>query len=159
MMKNINKAITFYLFIGILIYLCSPIFVFATQPASTNFQLQEYGFGAGGNFATGLLPNTTYYLRVKARQGNFAESAYGPSANATTNTASLTFTISSPTINFGNLNSSNSVPYTDNAQSTIVTTSTNAFNGYSVYGHDTQALTFGSNTISNYGSPNSTPTT
>jgi len=113
--------------------------------------------GASGTFVTGLLSNTTYYIRARARQGNFTESDWGPAASTTTLFASLTFTINNPTINFANLNASNS--YTDSSKSDTLTTTTNAFNGYTIYARVNQPLTTpDGNTITNYISPNSTPT-
>lgn len=47
--------------------------------------------GAGGTNIIGLSANTTYYIRAKATQGLFTESAYGPSANAATVGQSITF--------------------------------------------------------------------
>lgn len=112
--------------------------------------------GASGTFVTGLTSNTTYFIRVKARQGKYTESEYGPQAAATTSFASLTFTINNPTITFSNLNAGNS--YTDSGKSDTLTTTTNAFNGYTVYGRVTQALTSPTGTIANYASLNSSPT-
>ncbi len=115
-------------------------------------------WGSSGFFVTGLSSNTTYYVRVKAKQGNFTESEYGPSANITTNVASLSFSLNSSTLTFNNLNSGNS--YTDSTQTNVLTTSTNAYNGYTIYGRDTQALTTGNgDTIANYASTNASPTT
>ena len=113
--------------------------------------------GASGTYVTGLTSNTTYYIRAKARQGDFTESEYGPSASITTNNPALTFTLDKAALTFNNLNGGNS--YTDATQSDTVTTTTNANNGYTVYGRETQALTSDEgNTISDYGSPNSAPT-
>lgn len=40
-------------------------------------------YGSGSGFLIlGLLPNTTYTVRVKAMRGNFTESAYSPDSNA-----------------------------------------------------------------------------
>ncbi len=115
-------------------------------------------WGSGtGEYVTGLQPNTQYKIKVKARQGNYTESGWGPEATATTDVASLTFSVSSNTVAFNNLNSGNS--YTDSSKSTTLTTSTNAYNGYIVYGRTTNALTSNGNTIAHYGSPNSAPTT
>lgn len=129
----------------------------STTLSNTNFQTYTTWGGASGTFVTGLASNTTYYIRVKARKGNFSESGWGPSSTITTNTPSLTFSLSSSTLTFSNLNAGNS--YTDSAKNTVLTTSTNAYNGYVVYGKVTQALTdsYG-NTIANYTSPNSAPT-
>ncbi len=112
---------------------------------------------ASGAYVTGLSENTTYKIKVKARQGNFTESAYSPVSSVATSVPSLTFGIDSASVTFSSLSPSNS--FTDSTKSTILTTSTNAFNGYIIYGRDTAALTFGSNTIANYSSPNSAPTT
>lgn len=116
----------------------------------------EWG-GSSGMYVTGLESSTTYYIRVKAEQGNFTESRWSLSSNATTSDPSLTFGLSAYTLTFSNLGASNS--YTDNSKITTLTTSTNAYNGYIVYGRVTQPMTSGSNTIANYASPNSSPTT
>jgi hypothetical protein len=127
-------------------------------PTLTNSDIKtNSSWGATGFFVTGLTQNTTYYVRAKAIQGNYTEGTYGPSANITTYSSSLTFSLDSNTINFANLNANNS--YTDASQTTTLTTSTNAYSGYIVYGQVDQPLTFGSNTIANYTSPNSSPTT
>jgi hypothetical protein len=123
---------------------------------SSNFQTYTAWGGSSGSFITGLTSHTTYYVRVAARQGNFTQSEWGPLASITTNFASLTFTINNPIITFNNLSGANS--YTDSTQADTFTTSTNAFNGYTIYGWDNQPLTSSTNTIANYGSPNSTPT-
>jgi hypothetical protein len=113
--------------------------------------------GAGGTYVTGLNSDTTYYIRAKARQGDFTESEYGPSASIATQNPALTFTIDNPAITFNNLNSGDS--YTDSSQSDTFTATTNAINGYTVYGRETQALkTTGGSTIADYSSPNSAPT-
>lgn len=113
--------------------------------------------GASGFYVTGLSQNTTYKIKVKARQGNFTETGWGPEATASTSVPSLTFGVDAHTITFDNLNSGNS--YTDSSKSTVLTTSTNAYNGYIIYGRETQVLTSGSETIANFSSPNSAPTT
>lgn len=126
--------------------------------ATSDFKTYTNWGGASGTFVTGLASNTTYYIRVKARQGNFSETEWGPSASITTQDPSLTFSLDSSTITFSNLNAGNS--YTDNSKNNILTTSTNAYNGYTIYAHVTQALTApGGSTIANYTSPNSAPTT
>jgi hypothetical protein len=113
--------------------------------------------GASGTYITGLTSGIPYYIRAKARQGDYTESEYGPAASITTNYSSLTFTINNPTITFANLNSGNS--YTDSSKSDTLTTTTNAFNGYTIYGRVNQALTTPEgHSIANYGSPNDSPT-
>lgn len=113
--------------------------------------------GASGEFVRTLATNTTYTIKVAAKRSNFTESGYGPTASAITSNPSLTFGISSATLTFNNLNSANS--YTDDTKTTVLTTSTNAFNGYITYGRETAILTSGANTIPDFASPNSAPTT
>lgn len=72
--------------------------------------------GAGGFTVIGLSPSTTYYFKVKAMQGDFTETGYGPVANEATINPYLTFDIdvastdteTDPpfTISFGNLSTS-----------------------------------------------------
>lgn len=113
---------------------------------------------ATGVYITGLAPNVTYYVKAKAKQGSFTESAWGPAGSGvTTSQSTLTFSISASTITFSNLNSGNS--YTDSSKTTTLTTSTNAYNGYLVNGRETGVLTASVGTIANYTSPNSAPTT
>lgn len=129
-------------------------------PTLTNSDFKTYTNwgGASGNYVTGLQASTEYHLRVKARQGDFTESEFGPSAIATTSGSSLTFSVSSNTLTFDNLNAANS--WTDSSKSTVVTTSTNAYNGYIVNARTTGALTAtGFGTIPDYGSANSSPST
>lgn len=113
--------------------------------------------GGTGSYITGLTQGTTYYLRAKARQANYTESEFGPSATATTSISSLTFSLDNSSVVFSNLNSGNS--YTDASKSTVLTTTTNAYNGYVIYSSENQALTAGTFNIPNYISPNSDPTT
>lgn len=109
-------------------------------------------------FVTGLNSNTTYYIRAKARVANFTETEWGPaSTGITTSNSSLTFSLDKTDITFNDLNPGNS--YTDSAQSTLMTTSTNAYNGYTVYGKENQELkTLDNHTISNYLGTNTIPT-
>lgn len=115
-------------------------------------------WGASGFFVTGLTQNTTYYVRAKAKQGTFTETGWGPSSSQTTGTSSLSFSLDSNAITFSNLNAGNS--YTDSAKSTVLTTTTNAYNGYIVYGFENHALvTPDGSTIGNYAGTNGSPTT
>jgi hypothetical protein len=113
--------------------------------------------GASGSTITGLAPNKTYKIKAKAVQGDFTESGWSAEASAATIDSTLTFGVDSAAIEFNDLGPSNS--YTDSSKTTILTTSTNAYNGYVVYGWNTQPLTNGSNTIAAYGSSNASPTT
>ncbi len=123
---------------------------------ATDFKTYSNWGGAAGTWITGLTNNTTYYLRVKTRQGQYTDSAWGPSASMATSNASLTFTLSASSITFNTLTPGNS--FTDATKSTTVTTSTNAYNGYIIYGKDNQPLTSPNSTIANYSSPNNIPT-
>ncbi len=49
--------------------------------------------GATGEFVTGLDVNTTYYVKVKARQGGFTETPWSAVASQTTDQLTLTFDI------------------------------------------------------------------
>lgn len=49
--------------------------------------------GASGMNVIGLRPSTTYEVRVKARQGEFSETGFGPVASAVTSQASISFDI------------------------------------------------------------------
>lgn len=114
-------------------------------------------WGSGsGEYITGLTSSTTYKIKVMARQGDFTQTGYGPEASSATVDPTLTFSVSANSITFDNLNSGNS--YTDSSKSTVLTTSTNAYNGYIVYAHETAPLTSSSTTIANYAGTNSTPT-
>ncbi len=128
-----------------------------TVLGSEDWQTYANWGGATGEFVRTLSANTTYKIKVKAKRGNFTESGYGSeSAAIATSNPSLAFGISSATLTFNNLNSGNS--YTDSTKTTVLTTSTNAYNGYAIYGRNTALLTFGSNTIPAFASPNSAPT-
>lgn len=52
----------------------------------------QWGSGAGEDII-GLTPGTTYLVKVKARQGNYTESPYGPTASAVTINPTLAFDI------------------------------------------------------------------
>jgi hypothetical protein len=129
-----------------------------TTLTNADFQTYSAWGGASGAYITGLSQNTTYTIKVKARQGNYTESEYSQTAQATTLTPSLTFSVSSDTLTFNNLNASNS--YTDSSKTTVLTTSTNAYNGYIINARSTGPLSAsGFGTIADYTSPNSAPTT
>ncbi len=124
---------------------------------SEDWQTYANWGSATGEYVTGLLAGTTYKIKVKARQGNFTETPYSSTASVATVQPSLTFGLDSHSITFDNLYSGNS--WTDSAKSNVITTSTNAYNGYSVYARVTQALTNGATTIPNYASSNASPST
>lgn len=87
--------------------------------------------GASGANIIGLLPNTTYYLRVKVTNGKYTESPYGPiSGPVATVNPYLTFSISSSSVAMGLLLAGTVV----NSPSDIgLTFATNANSGGDVY--------------------------
>lgn len=96
----------------------------------------EWG-SSSGSLILGLNPATTYYVHIKATQGKFTESAYGPTASQATAPATLTFGLST--------SNSSTPPYTvslgtltagviNTADQTINTSlSTNAASGGDIY--------------------------
>lgn len=105
--------------------------------AITDYQTYASWGGASGFLILGLQQNTTYTVKVKAFQGNFSESAYGPTASAATVAPSLTFGVATTltgtppfTMNFTSL-ASGSV-FSGNADASISLT-TNALSGGAVY--------------------------
>lgn len=102
---------------------------------------QTYGLwgGASGKVMVGLLPSTTYFVHVRATQGKFTESAYGPSpaANATTAAPTLTFSVVTSTqsmppfsVNLGTLNAGTVNTTGDTINTSL---STNGTSGGDVY--------------------------
>lgn len=107
---------------------------------SEDYQTYTAWGGASGALIIGLAPNTTYKVKVKAMQGNFTETGYGPTATAATVNPTMTFDIdvaatdidTDPpfTTNFGDL-IANTV--TDSPQKIWVDFSTNGELGGRVY--------------------------
>lgn len=98
-------------------------------------------WGSGtGEFIVGLTENTTYKVKVKARQGDYTEGPYGPTATAATLGVTLSFDIDVSTID-----EETAAPYSVSlgslAPGTIVTSTdsvwidltTNAASGGNVY--------------------------
>lgn len=115
--------------------------------AADDWQTFAQWGGATGAVVTGLAANTEYAIKVKAKQGTFTESSYSPTATASTVWPSLTFSVNGDA-DMGTWREENN--YSSTAVSTL-TTSTNAYNGYSIYAFATGALTRqnGSETIAN----------
>ncbi len=59
--------------------------------------------GGGDEYVIGLTPGTEYKVKVKARQGKFTETGYGPIATAATISPTLTFNIDTNSVSYGNL--------------------------------------------------------
>lgn len=73
-------------------------YVQSDQTIGNTLGLEDYqtysAWGGGSGFLViGLAPNTTYSFKVKAMQGKFTETGYGPVASAATVGAQLTFDI------------------------------------------------------------------
>lgn len=64
-----------------------------TSLSISNYQSYAAWGGASGFLVLGLSPSTTYQVKLKAIQGNFSESAYGPTASAATVATSLSFSV------------------------------------------------------------------
>lgn len=60
---------------------------------SEDYQTYTNWGGAGGTLIIGLVPGTTYQVKVKAMQGKFTETGYGPIASAATVNPQMTFDI------------------------------------------------------------------
>ena len=96
-----------------------------------DYQTYSAWGGASGATIIGLTPGTPYYIRVKATQGKYTESAYGP-INGPISTANptLSFSLSTNSITFSALTTNTVV----NAPSTIdITFATNALSGGDIY--------------------------
>lgn len=126
-------------------------YVQSDNTVGTILGLEDYrtyaSFGSGSGFnIIGLLPATTYTVKVKAWQGKFTETGYGPTASVATSGAKLTFDIdvsatdtdTSPpfTTNFGNLFAGT---VTDSPQKIWVDFDTNGESGGRVYVYATNA--------------------
>jgi hypothetical protein len=129
-----------------------------TTISTSDYKTYANWGGASGFFVTHLNPHTTYYVRARARVSKFSETEWGTiSSGVATANSSLTFSLSNSSITFNPLTAGNS--YTDSSQSTILTTTTNAYNGYVIYAKETQPLTNSAGIIPDYTGTNSNPTT
>jgi hypothetical protein len=103
----------------------------------TDYQTYAAWGGSSGSLVTGLNPSTTYYVRVKATQGKFTESAYGPISSQATAAPTISFSLATSagpippyTVSLGTLNSGS---ITSGAQTINTTFSTNGASGGDVY--------------------------
>ncbi len=80
-----------------------------TQLNDDDWQTYTAWGGAGGFEIIGLLPGTTYTVRVAARQGWFTQSQFGPTDNAATVNPSINFDI-----DVSNIDTETAAPYTLN---------------------------------------------
>lgn len=90
--------------------------------------------GASGATLIGLAPGTTYTAKVAARQGNFSQTDFGPTAQAATNNSSLSMSLTPNSVNIGQLTPGTVV--TSGTQVTATLT-TNGTGGASVYVYGT----------------------
>jgi hypothetical protein len=108
--------------------------------------------GVSGFNIVGLSPGVTYTVKVKARQGDFTETDYSPTAAAATSNPSLTFDI-----DVAPSDQSTSPPYLINftldpgvvataADKTWATLDTNATNGGAIFVSDTNGGLISNNT-------------
>jgi hypothetical protein len=65
-----------------------------SSQAITNYQTYSTWGGASGFLILGLQPSTTYKVKIKALQGTFSGSAFGPTASAATINTTLTMSLS-----------------------------------------------------------------
>lgn len=82
-------------------------------------------------YIKGLKPNTTYYVRVIAKNGDFTNSQPGPSATATTGSLQILLDLSTNSVTFGTASyqSVNTTP------AIAIEARTNAINGYNAHVH------------------------
>lgn len=102
-----------------------------TLGASPVYQTYAQWGSTTGTLAIGLAANTTYWFKVNASQGRFTNSAYGPSAAASTaGGPTLSFSLSPTSVSLGNL-----LPdtITSSPSDLTFTIDTNAANGGSIY--------------------------
>lgn len=64
-----------------------------TMGATAAWQSYATWGGASGFLVLGLAANTTYTVKLKAREGNFTDTAFSPTANATTSVLTISFSV------------------------------------------------------------------
>lgn len=105
--------------------------------ASGDYQTYAAWGSASGFLVLGLTPSTTYQVKVKAMQGNFTETGYGPVATVATVATSLSLSTettltSTPPFNVGFSSLAAGSVFNGDADA-LVGISTNAENGAAVY--------------------------
>lgn len=99
--------------------------------------------GASGEVVVGLRPETEYAIKIKARQGDFTETAWSAEASATTSAMELSFNISKDYLGLGSL-----TPNIVSSGSYNLSVTTNAEFGYVVTVLEDGNLRNGVNVIS-----------
>ncbi len=116
-----------------------------TVLGSEDYQTYTNWGGASGVLIIGLASNTTYKVKVKAIQGKFTETGYGPTASVSTVNPMMTFDLdvaptdvdnSVSTTGFGNLFAGT---VTDSTDKIWVDFQTNAENGGKIYVYGSNA--------------------
>lgn len=114
-----------------------------TGVSLTNYQTYSAWGGASGFTMLGLLPSTTYKVKVKALQGNFTGSDYGPTASAATVAPSLTLSLTTTltatppfAVNFASLTSGSVV---NGGADAVLGITSNAVSGGTIYVQSTNA--------------------
>jgi hypothetical protein len=71
----------------------------STTLLTSDYQTYSAWGSSGGSYAIGLTPSTAYYGYVRATQGKFTESAFGPSnpTSVTTGAPTITFSLTTST--------------------------------------------------------------
>ncbi len=103
----------------------------------TDYQTYSAWGGSSGSLAIGLLPATTYSFKLRATQGKFTESAYGPISSLATAAPSITFSLQtsaqpSPpySVSLGTLQAGSIATTTDTINTSLTT---NGASGGNVY--------------------------
>ncbi|MEI7891190.1 MAG: hypothetical protein WCI36_04470 [bacterium] len=110
-------------------------FVKADHTMGSTLLLADYqtyaawGSGSGINII-GLASGTTYQVKIKAMQGKFTETGYGPTSSAATTNPTLSFGIDQNAINFGSLTADTVI---DSPVNVTATFATNGETGGKVY--------------------------
>lgn len=114
-----------------------------TTLAFADYQTYTAWGGASGFLVLGLQPSTTYTVKIKAFQGTYSGTGFGPTASAATVNASITFsvaTVGNPTppfsVSFASLAAGTVFNASDDASLTLTT---NALSGGYIYLKDTNA--------------------
>ncbi len=104
---------------------------------TSDYQTYSAWGGVSGSLMIGLLPSTTYSVKLRATQGKFTESAYGPLSTQATAAPSITFSLQTSTqvsppysVGLGTLNAG-SIATTSDTINTSLTT--NGASGGDVY--------------------------
>lgn len=109
----------------------------STTLSTAHYQTYSAWGGSAGSVMIGLLPSTTYSVKLRATQGRFTESAYGPATSQATAAPSLTFNLVTSnqavppfSINLGTLNAGSIVTSTETINTTLTTNGTSGGDVY-----------------------------